>query len=136
MRRTLLAASLATALAGAAAPALSRPCPQGMRVATTAAMFFGTDLADGGQVTDADWRGFLDTEITPRFPDGLTIADVYGQWRGPKGDFVKEPSKALFIVLGRRDDDQRRIALIREAYKRQFRQDSVLLVEERACVAF
>lgn len=136
MRRTLLAVSLATALAGIAAPAVSRPCPQGLRAATTAELFFGQDLADGGQVSDADWRGFLDAEITPRFPDGLTVSDVYGQWRGPKGDFVKEPSKALFIVLDRRDDDQRRLDLIRAAYKRQFRQDSVLLVEERACVAF
>src|SRR5690606_25210715 len=37
---------------------------------------------------EAAWRGFLDREVTPRFPDGLTVVDVYGQWRGAvAGDF-------------------------------------------------
>lgn len=136
MRRIPLAAALA-ASALLAGPALAASgCPQGLWPATTAEVFFGQDTAGGGQVSDADWRGFLASEITPRFPDGLTVSDVYGQWRGPKGDFVKEPSKALFIVLGHRGDEQRRLDRVRDAYKRQFRQDSVLLVEERACVGF
>ena len=135
MRRILLAVVIAAAFAAEAAAAAPR-CPAGLRPATTAEVFFGQDIAGGGEVSDADWRGFLSTEVSPRFPDGLTVADVYGQWRGPKGSFVREPSKALFVVLGHRGDDQRRLALVRDAYKRQFRQDSVLLVEERACVGF
>ena len=135
MRRILLAVVIAAAFAAEAAAAAPR-CPAGLRPATTAEVFFGQDIAGGGEVSDADWRGFLSAEVSPRFPDGLTVADVYGQWRGPKGSFVREPSKALFIVLGHRGDDQRRLALVRDAYKRQFRQDSVLLVEERACVSF
>ena len=135
MRRILLAVVIAAAFAAEAAAAAPR-CPAGLRPATTAEVFFGQDIAGGGEVSDADWRGFLSAEVSPRFPDGLTVADVYGQWRGPKGSFVREPSKALFVVLGHRGDDQRRLALGRDAYKRQFRQDSVLLVEERACVGF
>ena len=135
MRRILLAVVIAAAFAADAAAAAPR-CPAGLRPATTAEVFFGQDIAGGGEVSDADWRGFLSAEVSPRFPDGLTVADVYGQWRGPKGSFVREPSKALFIVLGHRGDDQRRLELVRDAYKRQFRQDSVLLVEERACVGF
>jgi len=135
MRRILLAVVIAAAFAAEAAAAAPR-CPAGLRPATTAEVFFGQDIAGGGEVSDADWRGFLSAEVSPRFPDGLTVADVYGQWRGPKGSFVREPSKALFVVLGHRGDDQRRLALVRDAYKRQFRQDSVLLVEERACVGF
>ena len=135
MRRILLAVVIAAAFAAEAAAAAPR-CPAGLRPATTAEVFFGQDIAGGGEVSDADWRGFLSAEVSPRFPDGLTVADVYGQWRGPKGSFVREPSKALFIVLGHRGDDQRRLALVRDAYKRQFRQNSVLLVEERACVGF
>ena len=135
MRRILLAVVIAAAFAAEAAAAAPR-CPAGLRPATPAEVFFGQDIAGGGEVSDADWRGFLSAEVSPRFPDGLTVADVYGQWRGPKGSFVREPSKALFVVLGHRGDDQRRLALVRDAYKRQFRQDSVLLVEERACVGF
>jgi len=134
MRRILLAVAIAAFAAESASAAPH--CPAGLRPATTAEVYFGQDIAGGGEVSDADWRGFLSTEVSPRFPDGLTVADVYGQWRGPKGSFVREPSKALFIVLGHRGDDQRRLELVRDAYKRQFRQDSVLLVEERACVSF
>jgi hypothetical protein len=135
MRRVLIAATTAVALMAGSASAATG-CPAGLRPATTAEVFFGQDIAGGAEVSDADWRGFLSAEVSPRFPDGLTVADVYGQWRGPKGSFVKEPSKALFIVLAHRGDDQRRLALVRDAYKRQFRQDSVLLVEQRACVSF
>jgi len=135
MRRILPALAIAAAALTAATASAAPHCPAGLRPATTAEVFFGQDISSGGEVSDADWRGFLAAEITPRFPGGLTVADVYGQWRGPGGSFVKEPSKALFIVLGR-GDDQRRLELVREAYKRQFRQESVLLVEERACVSF
>ena len=29
-------------------------------------------------ISDAQWRAFLDKEVTPRFPDGLTVFDAYG----------------------------------------------------------
>ena len=135
MRRILIAAAATVAASTAGAASAATGCPVGLRPATTAEVFFGQDIVGGGAVSDADWRTFLAAEVSPRFPGGLTVADVYGQWRGPGGSFVKEPSKALFIVLGR-GDDQRRLELVREAYKRQFRQESVLLVEERACVSF
>lgn len=32
-------------------------------------------------VSDEDWRAFLAAEVTPRFPDGLTVIDAAGQWR-------------------------------------------------------
>src|ERR1700720_3080757 len=33
-------------------------------------------------VSEAAWRSFLDAEVTPRFPAGLSVVDVYGQWQG------------------------------------------------------
>ncbi len=33
-------------------------------------------------ISEADWRDFLDREVTPRFPSGLSVVDVYGQWQG------------------------------------------------------
>src|ERR1700676_3204801 len=100
--------SLLIALMLAAAPALvsaaPRDCPPGLHPATTAEMFFGRNEGQGLAVTDDDWRAFVDEEVSPRFPAGLTVSDVYGHWRDADG-FVREPSKALFIVLaGGRDD--------------------------------
>lgn len=36
---------------------------------------FGTTLPDGSEMTDEQWGDFLDAEITPRFPDGLTVLE-------------------------------------------------------------
>ena len=36
-------------------------------------LFFGTAIKGGGVVTDEQFRAFLDSEITPRFPEGLTV---------------------------------------------------------------
>jgi hypothetical protein len=130
----LIAAS--AVCAAAAAPAPASACPEGLRQANTAQLFFGRSIGWTGEVTDADWRAFVDAEVTPRFPDGLSVSDVYGQWKSPAGEFVREDSKALFIVLAGRPDEQQRLELIRDAYKRRFHQQSVLLVEQQACVAF
>lgn len=134
LRRLALIAAAALC-AGAAASAASA-CPEGLREANTAQLFFGRSVGWTGEITEADWRAFLDAEVTPRFPDGLSVSDVYGQWKSPAGDFVREDSKALFIVLAGKPDEQQRLDLIRDAYKRRFHQQSVLLVEQKACVAF
>jgi hypothetical protein len=111
-------------------------CPSGLRPAATAELFFGRDIGDAPGVSDEDWRGFVDTEISPRFPSGLSVNDVYGQWRAPDGKFVREPSKAVLLVLAGTRGEARRLQAVREAYRAQFHQQSVLLVEQRACVSF
>jgi len=35
-------------------------------------------LLGRGTAGDARWRQFLAREVTPRFPDGLTVYDTYG----------------------------------------------------------
>jgi Protein of unknown function (DUF3574) len=128
--------AVVTLCASAAAAVPASACPQGLRQADTVQLFFGRSTGWTGEVSEADWRSFLDAEVSPRFPDGLSVSDVYGQWKSPAGDFVREESKALFIVLAGRPDEQQRLDLIRDAYKRRFHQQSVLLVEQKACVAF
>ena len=134
MKALMIAASIA-GLAGSAAAA-PRSCPPGLRPATTAELFFGRDVGDEPGVSDADWRRFVDEEVSPRFPSGLSVNDVYGQWRGPKGEFVREPSKALFLVLAGNRDESANLGYVRDAYRRRFHQESVLLVEQQACVSF
>jgi hypothetical protein len=138
IRHLRLVALIAAAAvcAGAAVPAAASACPEGLRLANTAQLFFGRSTGWTGEVSEADWRAFLDAEVSPRFPDGLTVSDVYGQWKSPAGDFVREDAKALFIVLAGKPGERARLDLIRDAYKRRFHQQSVLLVEQKACVAF
>ncbi|HET6782494.1 MAG TPA: DUF3574 domain-containing protein, partial [Pseudoxanthomonas sp.] len=37
------------------------------------------DRPQAEPISEAQWRAFLDKEVTPRFPDGLTVFDAYGQ---------------------------------------------------------
>jgi hypothetical protein len=102
---------------------------------TQAELFFGRDIPAGGSVTDRDWQSFLDEEITPRFPDGLTVEDASGQWKD-RGGIVREASKRLTIVLSGAPGEQMRLSEVRNAYKARFKQDSVLILEYRVCGSF
>lgn len=102
-----------------------------------AELLFGREIGNHLGVNDADWTHFVDRQITPRFPDGLTMSDAVGQWRDHRsGKIVREPSKRIEIVLPGTPDDEARLEEIVGAYKRAFHQHSVGLIVRSACVAF
>jgi hypothetical protein len=130
------AALLAAMAVVFASPALAKgACAPGLHSAVVAELFFGRN-SDAGEVSEDDWRGFLDAEVTPRFPDGLTVWDGRGQWRGPDGVLERESSKVLLLALSGPVADQAKLEAIRSAYKAKFHQQSVLLVERVECVGF
>lgn len=81
---------------------------------------------------DRDWPRFLAEVVTPRFPDGLTSLDGYGQWRG----IAREAAHVLIIFYRPDAANDARIEAIRSLYKRRFKQKSVLRADTSACVAF
>ncbi len=99
-------------------------------------IFFGRNIGGAPGVGDEDWRRFVDEEITPRFPDGLTVEDASGQWKGADGAVMREASKHVILVLSAAPDEADKLAAIREAYKRRFRQEAVLLLESKSCGSF
>jgi hypothetical protein len=93
--------------------------------------------ASGLRVSETAWTRFLAREITPRFPDGLTVFDASGQWRSPQGGgILRERSKVVMIVVPENPPVQERIDAIAAAYKRQFKQQSVGIVMRTACASF
>jgi hypothetical protein len=89
-----------------------------------------------GKASDARWRDFLAREVTPRFPDGLTVYETTGQWRDAQRNvIVREKSRVLRIIVPA-DIAQDKIAAVAEAYKKQFRQKSVGIVTRPTCVSF
>jgi len=89
------------------------------------------------RVSEAAWRRFLASEVTPRFPDGLTVYDARGQWRPPGGGaIVRERTKVLMIAIPLGPDNDARLRQVVEAYKIRFRQQSVGLIVRPACVSF
>jgi hypothetical protein len=101
-------------------------------------LYFGLGPA-GGQdgVDEAAWRAFLDKEVTPRFPDGLTVVDAYGQWQG-----VSQPHperlRSKIVILLYADAPAQRAAVdaIRAAWKAKTGDQSVLRVTQLADVSF
>jgi hypothetical protein len=88
-------------------------------------------------VSEANWARFLATEVTPRFPDGFTVFDASGQWRGPGAQKIsRERSKVLTIAMPPSAENDERLQKIIEAYKTRFKQQSVGLIVRPACVSF
>ena len=96
-------------------------------------LFFGTDREDAPDVTDEEFNSFLDAVVTPEFPDGLTLLSGKGQFCCDSvGNVIQEGSKVLILFYPRetRKESGEKINKIREAYKEQFGQQSVLRVDD------
>lgn len=95
-------------------------------------LYFGLDLPDGGVVSDEQWAGFLSNSVTPRFPDGFTVLDAYGQWRDPKtvnAPIVREKTRVLIIVHSATQAASDAIEEIKSIYLTSFGQKSVFHTE-------
>lgn len=114
------------------------PCPQGLGPATLASAYFGRTSGGEEIVTDAEWARFMDQVVTPAFPDGLTVLDGAGQWRGRSGAISRQRSKVLVVALpdGDAATAQARLAPVIAAYRERFRQESVMVTTEAACLGF
>jgi hypothetical protein len=111
-------------------------CPTKATLMARLELLFGLSRKQAAPVSEEEWAGFVDAEVTPRFPDGLTILTGYGQWRDRAGAVVKETSKVLVIWYAPDQESDSRIEAIRDAYKKRFAQDSVLRVDGYSCVSF
>ena len=110
-------------------------CPSSAIGMSRLELLFGRGKPDGSSVTDAEWKAFLDAEVTPLFPDGLTVLDGYGQWR--EGGAIKsEQSIVLVIWHTSAVGDEAKIEAIRTSYKQRFLQQSVMRVDGASCVSF
>jgi Protein of unknown function (DUF3574) len=89
-----------------------------------------------GTANASRWTQFLAREVTPRFPDGLTVYETTGQWRDPATKaIVREKSRVLRIIVPA-DTAPDKLAAVADAYKKQFRQKSVGVVTRQVCASF
>jgi len=132
--RVAAAAFFACQVTSAAAQ-LSCTAPQSAM--TEVELLFGRNIGGKLGVSEAQWRAFLSREVSPRFPDGLTVFDTRGQWRDDKTRaLVREPGKIVRIILGADAGAMEKVDAVAAAYIKQFGQDSVGIVTRPACVVF
>lgn len=102
-------------------------------------LYFGLGPADKPDkgVSEAAWREFLDKEVTPRFPDGLSVLDAYGQWQS-KGAAAPERLRSKMLVIDYPDNtgNRAKIDAIRTAWKLKTGDESVLMVTMPVEVSF
>ena len=135
MRRLVPFFGLLTLLLSADIASAQPACRGATQPAQVAELLFGRSIGGRFGVTEAKWARFLADEVTPRFPDGLTVTDARGQWR-ENNRVIKERSKVLMIALPGHATDDERLAQVIAAYKTRFNQRSVGLIVRQACVSF
>jgi hypothetical protein len=137
--RGLLLAAVTVGLAGcqllSAPPPRAPACPAGQESLRTAQLFLGRKNV-GPRAAAPDLQRFIDQEITPRFPDGVTVVNGGAQWQGSENMLMRDAAQVVHIVLPPRGDPQGKLEAVRKAYRARFRQESVLVVTQPACVAF
>lgn len=95
-------------------------------------LYFGGSAADGSVITPAQFESFVDRQVTPAFPDGLTWLTAHGQWQGGKEDSYVV---IIFYPLTNRHANKD-IEEIRTDYKTEFHQESVLRADTTNRVSF
>ena len=121
------------ALTGCAV-APEEPCPDGFERYTEFQLFFGLHDSDGQRVSEEEWQAFLADTVTPRFPAGMTIIDVSGQWQEPGGAIQREDTKLLRGLLDApAGDGLRLIDEISDEFTTRFNQDPVFRIVNEIC---
>jgi hypothetical protein len=99
-------------------------------------LYFGTNNRNG-QLADAEFSRFIDSEVARLFPDGWTVLTGYGQYRSSSGALIRERSHLLILLYPPQlHDADKRIEEIRRRYKQAYGQESVLRVDSIAFISF
>ena len=123
-----------TMVATSQAPAVDVGCTATSSPQLRTTLYFGM-ARPKGSVSELEWQVFLRDEVTSRFPEGLTVWDADGQWRGPSGSIDHENSKVLLLVHPDTSAARGSVQAVIERYRKTFDQESVLWETARVCVA-
>src|SRR5687768_5241450 len=99
-------------------------------------LYFGALIPTGGEVTDAMWEGFVDAEVTPRFPEGLTQLNSMGRYQYRSGEIKREATRILILYYRPSAENEARVLELMAAYKTAYAQESVLRVTTQSTVRF
>lgn len=114
----------------------SRACGELAQAMTRMELVFGMSRKGAAEVTEAEWQAFLEAEVTPRFPDGLTVLTGYGQWRNAEGRIGKETSRTLIVWHRSTPATVASVEAIRKAWTQRYQQESVMHTTANGCVSF
>ena len=97
-------------------------------------LYFGLSKQKGS-VSELEWQMFLRDEVTARFPQGLTVWEAEGQWKGADGSVGHERTKVLLLVHADTAAARESVQALMGRYRKTFDQESVLWETARVCAA-
>lgn len=118
-------------LAGCMSAPMPVACPAGQAQLRTAQLFLGAGKP--AALTDRDLSRFVDQEVTPRFPDGVTVVDGGGQWKGSENRMIREASKVVLVVLPTTGTGHGKVEAVRTAYRTRFKREPIVVLPPPAC---
>lgn len=131
----LLVALLQAGCATAPGSRVEDICGKEQALRVVESLYFGANKPQA-TVTPQEWETFVDTVVTPRFPQGLSVLQAAGQWRNAQGVIEREASRVLQIVHEGSAREEAAITEIVAHYKTQQQQEAVMRVRAAACVSF
>ena len=99
-------------------------------------LLFGLSRASGPDITEEEFQHFIDQQVTPRFPEGLTLLAGNGQFQDSAGNIIQEGAKLLILLYPFSKERNALVDEVRSEYKSAFQQESVLRTDEHSCVSF
>ena len=132
----LLVPTLPAAVPGKDSPREQLCATSGKRFHRTE-LYLGMSTPDGATVSDAEFQRFVDSQVSPRLPEGFTIVAASGQFQDFRGGIVREQTRVLVVLYPLGDAaSSERIEAIRASYRAAYRQESVLRVDDESCASF
>jgi hypothetical protein len=119
----------------AQAPSAAPECGGPAKTYVRTTLYFGLSRP-AGTIREDQWQAFLRDQVTPRFPEGLTVWDAHGQWRRPDGSVARERAKVLLVIHDGRTAALAALTELVDRYKSAFEQESVLWESATVCAAF
>jgi hypothetical protein len=99
-------------------------------------LFCGLTRPGGADITDAEFKSFLDEIVSVRYPIGYTVLSAEGRWREQTGITRVEPTRVILILHEPTPEENLKIEQIRSMYKTRFSQEAVLRVDDIERVRF
>jgi hypothetical protein len=136
--RLIVAAVCMIASLGGCAAQTSASCAPGFGAPVAIyTLFLGKAIPGREDLTDKEWRAFLDATVTAYLPNGYTVLDANGGWMNPvTHKTFNEVTKVLVVALPEVPDSLAAVQRVRSAYQIKYQQQLVGMTVEHACGVF
>jgi hypothetical protein len=99
-------------------------------------LYFGLSKPGGKTISEAEWQQFLNSVITPKFREGLTVMNANGQYLNQNGELIREKTKLVILIYESNASKNFQIQEVVAKYKQRFQQESVLRATSNVKLSF